>query len=113
MAAAAVAARNAQGAIKAFNTLNGSFDAIVSTSQVGLDEAPTQAEIDTWEADCKDYNSTVAAWKQMQSQDIVAFNALLSKSHLNPVQVAPSALIDPPCTFTAPAGEAKGSGKKK
>ncbi|HYL35906.1 MAG TPA: hypothetical protein VEV17_08350, partial [Bryobacteraceae bacterium] len=31
------------GAIKPFNTLNGSFDAIVSTSQVGLDEAPTQA----------------------------------------------------------------------
>jgi photosystem II stability/assembly factor-like uncharacterized protein len=102
----------AANAMKAFNTLNGSFDAIVSTSQVGLDEAPTQAEIDTWEADCKDYNTTVAAWKQMQSQDLVPFNSLLSKSHLNPVQVAPSSLMDPPCTFEAPGAAMKASSKK-
>jgi hypothetical protein len=102
------------GAIKPFNTLNASFNAIVSTSQVGLDEPPTQAQIDTWEADCKDYNATVAAWKKMQSQDLATFNALLSKNKLNPLQVSPSALTDPPCTFTGPAapGSVKGSVKK-
>ena len=83
------------GAIKPFNTLNGSFDAIVSTSQVGLDEAPTQAEIDTWKDDCKDYNATVAAWKKMQSQDLAAFNGLLSRNNLNPLHVSATALIGP------------------
>lgn len=92
------------GAIKPFNTLNGSFDAIVSTSQVGLDEAPTQAEIDTWEDDCKDYNATVAAWKKMQSQDLATFNALLSRNNLNPLHVSATALADPSCAFTKPAG---------
>jgi photosystem II stability/assembly factor-like uncharacterized protein len=100
------------GAIKPFNTLNGSFDAIVSTSQVGLDEAPTQAEIDTWEADCKDYNATVTAWKKMQSQDLVTFNVLLSRNHMDPLQVSPTALTDPVCTFTEPATRAKASAKK-
>ena len=53
------------GAVTPFNSLNGSFTAIVSMSQVGLDAAPTQALIDTWEADCKEYNATVTAWKKM------------------------------------------------
>jgi hypothetical protein len=61
--------------------LNGSFDAIVSTSQVGLDEAPTQALIDTWVADCKLYTATVAAWKTMQAKDLADFNALLGKNN--------------------------------
>ena len=102
------------GAIKPFNTLNGGFDAIVSTSQVGLDEAPTQAEIDTWEDDCKDYNATVAAWKRMQSQDLASFNTLLSRTHLNPLHLSPTALTEPSCTFTTPAapGPSKASVKK-
>jgi photosystem II stability/assembly factor-like uncharacterized protein len=100
------------GAIKPFNTLNASFNSIVSTSQVGLDEAPTQAQIDAWEAGCADYNATVTAWKKMQSEDLVAFNALLSRSHLSPLQVSPSALIDPSCKFTAPAAPGKASVKK-
>jgi hypothetical protein len=104
----------APDAIKPFNALNGSFDSIVSTSQVGLDEAPTQAEIDTWVADCKDYNTTVTAWKKMQTQDLAAFNALLSKNNLSPLQVSPSALTDPPCSFTAPVapGPARASVKE-
>lgn len=104
----------APGTLKPFNTLNGSFNAVVSTSQVGLDEAPTQAQIDTWEADCKDYNATVAAWKKMQSQDLATFNALLGKNKLNPLQVSPSTLTDPPCTFTEPVahGPVKASLKK-
>ncbi len=102
------------GAIKPFNTLNGSFDAIVSTSQVGLDEAPTQAQIDTWEDDCKDYNATVAAWKKMQSQDLAAFNGLLSRNNLNPLHLSATALNHPSCTFTTPAapGTSRASVKK-
>jgi len=100
------------GAMKPFNTLNSSFNAIVSTSQVGLDEAPTQAQIDSWEAGCTDYNATVTAWKKMQSEDLVAFNVLLTKSHVSPLQVSPSALSDPPCKFAWPVAPTKASVKK-
>jgi hypothetical protein len=96
-------------AIMPFNNLNGSFDAIVSTSQVGIDEAPTQAQIDTWLADCKDYNKTVAAWKTMQSKDLSDFNALLSKNNLKPLQVTPTNLPVPPCSFGVSAAPAKPS----
>jgi len=105
----------APGAVTPFNAMNGSFNVIVSTSQVGLDEAPSQAQIDTWVADCKQYNTTVAAWKTMQSQDLVAFNALLSKNNLTPIRVSPTALTSPPCTFTvssAPAPVKAVAGKK-
>lgn len=100
------------GAIKPFNTLNGSFNAIVSTSQVGLDEAPTQAQIDSWEAACKDYDTAVVAWKKMQSEDLVAFNALLNKSHVSPLQISPSTLNDPPCKFATTSAPAKAPVKK-
>jgi hypothetical protein len=96
----------APNAIKALNTLNASFNSIVSTSQVGLDEAPTQAQIDTWEADCKDYSATVAAWKKMQSQDLAEFNALLTKNNLKPLEISASALADLSCTFRMPASPA-------
>lgn len=104
----------APGAITPFNTVNGTFVAIVSTSQVGLDEAPTQAMIDTWEDGCNKYNAAVAAWKKMQSEDLVAFNALLTKNNLAPLEITPSTLTDPPCTFTAPGatGKEKKRGKK-
>jgi len=94
------------GAIIPFNTLNGSFDSIVSTSQVGLDEGPTQSMINTWLADCKQYNDTVAEWKKMQSQDLAAFNALLTKNNLKPLALSPSALTSPPCTFASAAAPA-------
>ncbi len=94
------------GAITPFNALNGSFDAIVSMSQVGLDEAPTKAQVVTWEDDCKKYNATVAAWKTMQSQDLATFNALLSKNNLKPLQVSPTALINATCPFVASAAPA-------
>ena len=103
----------APDALTPFNALNGTFNSIVSTSQVGLDEAPTQSQIDTWEDACKKYDVTVAEWKKVQSQDLVAFNALLSKNNLDPLQVAPSTLIDPPCTFAGEAGAAAGKAKKK
>ena len=100
------------GAIKPFNTVNASFNALVSTSQVGLDEAPTQAQIDAWEAACADYNATVLAWKKMQAEDLGAFNALLTRSHLSPLEVSPSALTDPPCKFSAPVPPGKATVKK-
>ena len=92
----------APGAVTSFIALNGSFNTMVSMMQVGLDMAPTKAQIDTWESNCKNYNTTVTAWKTMQSQDLAAFNALLSKNQLQPLVVTPTKLSAPSCTFTPP-----------
>ncbi|HZU21760.1 MAG TPA: hypothetical protein VE998_02945, partial [Terriglobales bacterium] len=101
------------GTITPFNTLNGSFNAIVSTSQVGLDEAPTDAMIDSLEDACKKYDATVEAWKKMQSQDLVAFNALLNKNNVSPLQVPASTLEDPQCSFSAGPKAKPAKGAKK
>jgi len=66
--------------------------------QVGLDMAPTPTQIATWESDCGNSNRTVTAWKAVQQQ-IIDFNAVLSKNHLQELNIAPTKLSDSPCTF--------------
>jgi hypothetical protein len=48
----------------------------------------------------------------MQSEDLAAFNALLSKNNLNPLQVSPSTLTNPSCTFAPSAVSTKAPVKK-
>jgi hypothetical protein len=72
--------------------------------------APTPAQIATSESDCKNYNQTVDAWREMQKKDIVAFNALLAKNHLQELKAAPTALTDVSCTMGAT--ESKKEAKK-
>jgi len=66
----------AAGAMQSFIQLNNSFNTLVSMMQVGLDMAPTPSQVDTWEADCKSYNTTVAAWKKAQAEDLASFSGL-------------------------------------
>jgi len=62
------------GAMQSFIALNNAFSAIVSAMQVGLDMPPTKAAIDSWETDCKNYNTTLTAWKRAVSEDLAAYN---------------------------------------
>ena len=91
----------APGALLPFNALNGEFDGIISTQQVGIDEAPTQAMVDTWEADCKSYNATLAAWKTLQSGDLAAFNQALSQVGQQPIAAAAGPLSTLSCSVSA------------
>ena len=83
--------------------------------------APTKAQIDTLEADCKQFSATVTAWKTMRRRWISStFNALLTKSGQKPLNVTPTALKVPAsCTFVAtaapaaPAAAAGGRGGRK
>ena len=93
----------APGAMQSFIQLNNSFNTMVSMVQVGLDMAPTKAQIDTWESDCKNYNTTLAAWKKTQSDDLKTFNDLLTKNNLKPLTIEPTKLGAKACTFAAPA----------
>ena len=44
----------APGGVTSFTALNGTFNALVELNHNGLDMAPTKAQINTWENDCKD-----------------------------------------------------------
>jgi hypothetical protein len=96
----------APGAMQSFIALNNGFNTMVSMMQVGLDMAPTRAQIDTWESDCKNYNTTVAAWKKMQADELTAFNAELTKAKHAPLTVTPTKLTTAACTFAAPSAPA-------
>ena len=87
------------GAMQSFLELNNDYNTMVSTMQVGLDMAPTPTQIATWESDCSNYDRTLDAWNTLKKQQITSFNALLAKNHLQELNVGPSNLADPPCTF--------------
>jgi photosystem II stability/assembly factor-like uncharacterized protein len=84
-----------------FMQLNNSFGTMVSMMQVGLDMAPTGAQINTWESNCKNYNTTVAAWKKAQSDELAAFNTVLTTNKLPPVAVGPSKVATAVCGFAS------------
>lgn len=90
----------ASGGVTSFRSLNSTFNTLVELNHNGLDMAPTQAQIDTWASVCKEYNATVTAWKAMQSKDLAAFNALLTKNHVQPLTVTPTKLGAVACGLT-------------
>ncbi len=87
--------------MQSFLALNDDYNTMVSMMQVGLDMAPTPTQIATWESDCRNYDRTVDAWKAMQQQQIADFNAVLAKNHLHELNLAPTKLTDPSCSFKA------------
>src|SRR5262249_1990277 len=101
----------APGGITSFTALNAAFNTLVELNHNGLDMAPTKSQIDTWEADCKNYSATVVAWKQMKSVDLASFNDQLKKAEKPGLTIAPTALTVPAsCTFVPPAPVAGGPG---
>jgi photosystem II stability/assembly factor-like uncharacterized protein len=86
-------------ALRSFVALNNDYNTMVSMLQVGLDMAPTPAQVATWESDCGNYNRTVAAWKAAQTKDVGDFNALLAKNNLHQLTVAPTKLAGASCSF--------------
>jgi len=95
----------APNAVMSFVSLNGTFNSVVSLMQVGLDAAPTTAQINTWQSTCKSYNATVEAWKKAQAGEIATFNALLAKNNLPAMSIVPTKLAVQSCTFPPPAAK--------
>ena len=94
-------------ALQSFFELNNAFNTMVSMMQVGLDMAPTPAQIATWEKDCADLNRTRTAWEDARKQ-IADFNAVLVKNNLQELKVAPTKLTASACSFMpSPAKTAK------
>ena len=86
--------------VRPFNTINGTFNTIVALTQNGIDMAPTPAMVHTYEGGCKEFTATLAAWKTLQTKDLVALNARLSDAGKPPIKVPPTKLVAPAsCTF--------------
>jgi hypothetical protein len=85
-------------ALQSFFELNNAFNTMVSMMQVGLDMAPTPAQIATWQKDCTDLNRTKTAWEDARKQ-ITDFNAMLVKNNLQEMKVAPTKLTVSACSF--------------
>ena len=94
-------------ALQSFFELNNAFNTLVSMMQVGLDIAPTPAQIATWQKDCTDLSRTTTAWEDAQKQ-VTDFNAMLVKNNLQEMKVAPTRLAVSTCSFMPePAKKAK------
>ena len=94
-------------ALQSFFELNNAFNTMVSMMQVGLDMAPTPAQIATWQKDCTDLSHTTTAWEDALKQ-FTDFNAMLVKNNLQEMKVAPTKLIVSTCSFMPePAKKAK------
>lgn len=85
------------GQLESFVDENNDLNALISIVQVGMDMAPTPAQVATWESACRHYNQTVTAWNQMKTQTLVAFNQLLEQNHLQAITVSSTPLADPGC----------------
>jgi len=95
----------APDALSTFFDLNNDYNTMVSMMQVGLDMAPTPAQIATWESDCTHYDKTVEAWKAAQ-KEIADFKAVLAKGSMEGLKVEPTKLGVVGCVSKAEAGAA-------
>ncbi|HEX3945599.1 MAG TPA: hypothetical protein VHW69_16090, partial [Rhizomicrobium sp.] len=86
-------------ALQSFFELNNAFNTMVSMMQIGLDMAPTPAQIATWQKDCTDLNRTRTAWEDARKQ-IADFNAMLVKNNLQEMKVGPTKFTASACSFT-------------
>jgi photosystem II stability/assembly factor-like uncharacterized protein len=92
------------GSVLPFTSINALFNTVLAPlAQDGIDMPPTRAEVDTWESGCKEFTTTVNAWKTMLGADLIGFNSLLTRNNLAPLKITPTALAAPAsCTFVWP-----------
>ena len=90
--------------VRPFNTINGTFNNVVALEQNGIDMAPTPAMVHTYEGGCKDFTTTVTAWKTLLNKDLQELNARLADSGKPPLKLPPTKLTVPAaCNFAAAA----------
>jgi photosystem II stability/assembly factor-like uncharacterized protein len=74
------------------------------------DMAPTETMRKGWMQGCRDMRTALTQWQGINANDLVAFNALLTKNHLEPIPAAAPPITMPVCTLGAqPAATANTS----
>ena len=97
-----------------FVALNGTLLRQLDTLDFG-DMAPNEPMNKAYVAGCTQLKTAVANWKTIVTQDLAAFNALLSKNSLKPIPAPAQALAVPMCSPpppAAPAAQGRGRGGK-
>jgi hypothetical protein len=61
------------------------------------DMAPNEPMTKAYAAGCADLKTAVTNWRTINTQDLVAFNAVLSKNNLKIIPAASPALTVPAC----------------
>jgi hypothetical protein len=62
--------------------------------------APNEPMNKTYAAGCGELKTAVTNWKALNTQDLAAFNAVLTKNGLKPIAAAAPALPVPSCVGT-------------
>jgi hypothetical protein len=79
------------------------------------DMAPNEPMNKAYVAGCTQLKTAVTNWKTIITQDLAAFNALLSKNNLKPIPAPAQGLAVPMCSPpppAAPAAQGRGRGGK-
>ncbi len=95
------------GSILSFTAISGTFYTVLGPlTQNGIDMPPTRAMINTWESGCREFTLTANSWKSMLGEDLVTFNAMLTKNNLPQLDLKPTAVKKPAsCTFPSLAAK--------
>jgi hypothetical protein len=64
------------------------------------DQAPTEPMLRAWGWGCADLRTAVNNWKNINTTELVTFNAVLAKSGLQPIKAATQTLAVPGCAVT-------------
>ena len=88
-----------------FAGVNGSLIRLHDTLDFG-DMAPNEPMNKAYATGCNELKTVVTNWKTVNTDDLVAFNATLSKNNLTPIAAASPALAVPACAIV-PAAAAR------
>jgi hypothetical protein len=107
------------GSPTAFSTINGveAEEGTVLVSMNGQlkvldmsDIPPNPTKLAAWGHVCTDLGTAVTSWRDINTTDLVALNALLSKNNITPIPAASPSLPLPACGAPAIASNARGGG---
>ena len=79
----------------------GNFNRQLETLDSG-DMAPNEPMLAAYVSACTDLRSAIANWKSVSTQDLAAFNAVLTKNGTAKINAEPSTMVAPVCV-QAPA----------
>lgn len=111
---AAAAGRGTTPPAIGFGALNIQFGGDGQTGYINAfgtaDIAPTPAERRAYQISCTSLNNAIANWKNLNAQDVTAFNALATQNNLAPLTLPmttlPTSVCGPPVSINPPSAAA-------
>src|SRR5438874_502851 len=77
-------------------TVNDSLTALMALVD-GADFAPSEESFAAFRRVCRGWKEELGSWQELKNKDVEAFNTVLGKSNLPPVESMPAVVADTPC----------------